>query len=220
MREFVNVTTEADLDRVIAEGNVPVCRSGFFRAFGSATVHAFGSATVRAFGSATVHAFGSATVHAFGSATVRASECVAIHRHGDSPKVTGGVLIQVPEIGTAKGWCDYFGVKVTRGQAVLFKAVGNDFRSGHGAEYTPGGKTECDDWNPRPVCGGGLHFSPRPFLALRYSDGPRFVACKVRVADLVVIPECGGVPDKAKAPRCVVLHECDVDGAELAGTQA
>jgi len=168
MSEFVNVTTQADLERVVAEGNVPVCRSGFFRAFGSATVHA--------------------------------SKFVAIHHHGDGPNVTGGVLIQVPEIATAKDWCDYFAVKVTRGQAVLFKAVGRDFRSGHGAEYAPGGKTECDDWNPRPVCGGGLHFSPRPFLALRYSDGPRFVACRVRVADLVVIPGFGGVPDKAKAP--------------------
>jgi hypothetical protein len=42
MRDYVDVTTQDELDRVVAEGNIPVCREGFFIARGSATVRAGG----------------------------------------------------------------------------------------------------------------------------------------------------------------------------------
>ena len=277
--EFVNVSTQQELDQAIADGNVPVCRgNGHFvvsatveaygsatvraydsatveaydsatvEAYGSATVEAYGSATVEAYGSATVEAYGSATVRAYdsatvraygsatvraydsatvraydsatvrayGSATVRASKYVAVHRHGDTPKVNGGVLIQVPACGDLAEFCEYYGIEVKRGKAILYKLVDDDFKSGHGTVYKPGKGASCDDWDARPQCGNGLHFSPRPIMARKYSNGSRFVACEVKVADAVVITQGQPPPDKIKAPACKVLYECDVDGTQLA----
>ena len=220
--DFVNVTTQKQLDKVIAEGNVPVVRSGHFEISGSASVSASGSASVRASGSASVSAFGSASVSAFGSASVRASgsasvsasRFVAVHKHGDKPQITGGVLIEVPKCETIEEFCDYYGITAKRGKATVFKLVGDDYKSRNGAIYKPGEEVKCDDWNTRPECGGGLHFSPLAFMAQRYSDGTRYLACKVALKDVVVIP--GGLtPDKVKAPACKVLFECTEDGEPL-----
>ena len=238
--EFVECSTQAELNTAVNAGNVPVVRSGFFVAFDSATVMAFCSATVRAFGSATVKAFDSATVEAFGSATVRAFDSatvkafdsatvkafdsatvtaapfVAVQRHGTKAKVNGGVLIQIPDIKTVEQFCEFYGLKLLRGSVVLFKCVGDDYVSAHGASYRPGEKPVAADWDPEPSCGNGLHFSPRPFMARRYApNGTRFVACLVKLADLVVINDGYGTPDKAKASRCSVLHEVDEDGERV-----
>ena len=57
MAEYVNVTTQAQLDAAVAKGDIPVCRGkGFFTAYGSTTVRAYDSATVTAYDSATVTA--------------------------------------------------------------------------------------------------------------------------------------------------------------------
>jgi hypothetical protein len=185
------------------------------RACDSASVRACDSASVRAYGSASVRAYGSASVEAYGSASVSATPFVAVQRHGDRAKVSGGVLIQIPPLDTAKQFCEFYGIKASRGTVTVYKAVGNSYTSEHGATYTPGGTTSCDDWSAEPRCGGGLHFSPRPFMARKYSGGPRFVACRVKLTDLVVIRDYG-TPDKVKAPRCKVLYECNEDGEKLA----
>jgi hypothetical protein len=51
-------------------------------------------------------------------------------------------------------------------------------------------------------------------MALKYSSGPRFVACKVKLADVVVIDDYD-TPDKVKAKACTVLFECDENGVEI-----
>jgi hypothetical protein len=189
-------------------------------AYGSAQVRASGSAQVRASGSAQVRASGSAQVRASGSAQVRASKYVAVTRHGDSPKVTGGVLIQVPDLSDPEAFCDFYGVTVEDSHAVLFKALDGDLKSKHGAVYALGGEVSCDDWDPTPACGGGLHFSPRPWMAERYHVGAsRFVACLVPLAEAVVTPG-PYQPDKVKAPRCSPVYECDRDGERLAAEAA
>jgi hypothetical protein len=89
-----------------------------------------------------------------------------------------------------------------------------------GTSYQPGEKPSAPDWDPEPCCGAGLHFSPRAFMARKYAPlGKRFVACKVKVADIVVITDYG-TPDKVKAKACQVLHECDEDGVELKALKA
>lgn len=85
----------------------------------------------------------------------------------------------------------------------------------HGTSYRPGTSAEALDWDPAPSCGGGLHFSPRPFMARKYVSGSRFVACRVKLADVVVIDDYG-TSDKLKARSCTVLFECDEDGLEIA----
>ena len=212
------VTTQAELDQALADGvhDIDLVGDGYFEvhasgsatvhAYGSATVRAYGSATVRASGSATVHAFGSATVHAYDSATVHASDLVAVQDHGPKTKVAGGVVIPIRTPETMTDWCSYYGVTVARGWATVYKAVQNDLTSVYGFAYPIGTEVACTDWSDTKACGQGLHFSPRPWMALKYADGPRFLAVKVKVAECVVLD------DKIKAPRCKVIGEVDEDG--------
>jgi hypothetical protein len=212
---FVEVATQAQLD-ALKPDDVAVVRSGHFRAYGSATVRAYGSATVTAHGSATVTAYDSATVRASDSATVTASKQVPVHRFGDRANVTGGVLLQVPDLNTCgpDEWADYYGSSVTKaGYAVLFAAVDDTFTKGYAytpTRYAPGDKPEAKDWNPARRCGGGLHLGPTPHHATAYNYGAtRWVACRVKLADAIPLG------DKVKVPRCVVLHEVTIDGERV-----
>ena len=276
-KKEVDVKTQGEFDKAIADGDIAVVRSGGFRAFGdaqvrasgraqvwafhsaqvrafgdaqvwasgfaqvwafdSARVWASGSAHVRAFGSAQVRAFDSAQVcasgrahvwacdsaqiRAFGSAQVRASKHVAVTYSPSSGgvRVFGGKKIRLPKLRNASEWCAFYGVKVRRGTAILFKAVGDDYKSSHGTIYAPGSTPQATDWDGgKKECGGGLHFSPRPMLALAFgsdADAKRFVACPVKVAEIVVHPD-GKLPEKVKAPRvCAPIWECDIDGNAL-----
>ena len=208
--KWVEVSTQAQLD-ALKPGEAAIVRAGFFTAYGSATVTAYDSATVTAYDSATVRATGSATVTAYDSATVRATEYVAVHHLSQRASVTGGVIIR-PKTDTPADWCDFYGVDVKRGMAVLYKAVEDDWQGTHkrGITYRPGDKPKAPDFSPVAECGGGLHLSPRPFMARTYcQDATHFVACKVRVADLILLG------DKVKVPGCTVLHEVDEDGEAL-----
>jgi hypothetical protein len=68
---------------ILASGEHRVS-SGYWWAYGSATVEAYGSATVRAYGSATVRAYGFATVEASGSATVEAYDFATVRASGST----------------------------------------------------------------------------------------------------------------------------------------
>ena len=202
-----------------ASGSASVRASGSasVRASDSASVWAYDSASVRASDSASVRASGSASVWAYDSASVRASKYVAVHRHNKSAKVQGGVIIDVPDPAslTPKDWCDYYGVKVARGTAYLFKAVDDDYSTrkarSHGIFYKPGTSPKCADFNKRAECGGGLHASPTPFMALDYNtSATRFVCVPVKLAEIVVID------NKVKVPRVAgKVFEVDRDGERL-----
>jgi hypothetical protein len=207
--------------RAYGSATVRASGSATVRASGSATVRAYDSATVRASSSATVRAYDSATVRAYGSATVRASKYVATHDHGPRTTVRGGVIIPVPRLVTAAEWCEFYGVSVTDGVATLFKAVRDNWHSRNGADYSPGATPEAADWDGgKAECGGGLHFSPRPWEAQRFDDrATRYVACPVAVDSIVVHPD-GAYPGKVKAPRVVApgCIEVDIDGTPVAQT--
>jgi hypothetical protein len=166
---------------------------------------------------------GSAQVRAYDRAQVTAGKFVAVTRHGTSAEVDGGVLIQIPAIATAADWCDYYGVTVIDGAATLYKGVGADFASPHGTDYTPGTTPSAPDWLATNDCGHGLHFSPRPMMTLAYNpDAKKYVACQVRVDELVLITDGSSTPDKVKGPRVLSCHEVDIDGepvAAMAGAQ-
>ena len=236
------VRTQVELDKVLADGDyaelegtgwfeqrsgvsasgsasVSASGSASVSASGSASVSASGSASVSAYGSASVRASGSASVRAYGSASVSASKYVAVHRLSMRSTIDGGVVITPPDLTDAKSWCDYYGITVSRGFAVLYKGVNAEFISDHGTSYAPGSKPAAPDWNDRNECGGGLHFSPSPHLTRVYCDPARFVAVKVKVSELVPIGTEGS-SDKVKAPRCAVLYECDEDGNEIRSDQA
>jgi hypothetical protein len=184
---------------------------------GSATVRAWGTAIVRAFGSATVTAFGSTIVSVRGAATVTASDHVVIRRHGNASKVTGGVVTQVPAITTAEEWCAHWGVAVEDGVATLYKAVDGEFVSRYGMSYAPGSEPQAPDWDGGEAdCGGGLHFSPSPSIALQFEPrAERYVACPVRLDDISVASR-KHFEAKVKAPGvCAPVYEVDEWGARV-----
>jgi len=190
--------------------------SATVHAWGSATVHAWNSATVRAWDSATVRAWGSATVHAGGSATVRAGGSAVVRSHpGHDGTITGGVVVPVVTPSTAAEWCDRYAVEVIDGVATVYKAVRDDYRSAHGFLYAVGSTPEAPDWDGgAKECGGGLHFSPWPAMALEF-DGTatRFLACPVALADMRVPQPTDNSPQKAKARRvCGPIVEVDLNG--------
>ena len=216
----LTVTTQAELDAALQRVDLYAIIIGSPRGvwlhvssngINSATVRASGSATVEASGSATVEAWGSATVRASGSATVRATPWVAVHLHSACATVSSGHIINVAELDLTdpQTWCSYHGVEVTEGIATLYKAVGDNWSTDRGTDYSPGSLPEAHDWEPIARCGNGIHFSPSPVMSRRYYPrATRYLAVGVAVADLIPL---GG--DKAKAPRVVrACVEVDIDG--------
>jgi hypothetical protein len=199
-----------DSASVVAYGSASVV------AYDSASVRAYDSASVEAYGSASVVAHGSASVRAYGSASVEASAYVAvIAMVGHRGKLDGGVIVRQPITDAPAAWCDYYGIVVVDGVATIYKAVDSEYRSPRGALYVPGSSPEAKDWDgDARECGGGLHFSPRPAMALEFNqDAKRFVACPVALSDMRS-PQPGDLyPQKIKARRvCGPIVEVDRHG--------
>jgi hypothetical protein len=153
---------------------------------------------------------------------VQAQAAAVIRTNGKKLKpvvVKGGQVIELepPDISTPAKWCAYYGVTVKRGVATLYKALADDFSASHGMSYVPGSKPSAPDWDGGACeCGGGLHFSPTPGHALEFApEAKRFVACPVKLADIVVHP-AGTYPQKIKAPGvCGPVVEVDRDGKPI-----
>lgn len=198
--------------RVVGSAKVRASGSATVEAWDAATVLASGWATVWASGSATVWATGSVTVWAWGSAIVRAGSHVAVHLYSRSATVHGGVVIDhtAMDLTDPAQWCDYYGVAVVDGTAVVVKYVGPDLTSHHGTVYPVGETVTAPDYNGRPECGGGLHFAATPAQAVEQSmgavEGGRWLECEIDTARAV------GVDGKIKAASCRVLREVDAMG--------
>ena len=131
----------------------------------------------------------------------------------------GQVVVAVPGgWGTLEEWFEFYGVKVSRGVAILFKAVDPEFVSSRGCKYEPGSTPEAADWDGGVAeCGGGLHFAPSAGHAREWRSGwdTRFVACPVRVSEIVFHPN-GVYMQKVKARRvCKPCWEVDVHGDKV-----
>ena len=205
---------------VVARGSAHVVarESAHVVAWESAHVEAWGSAHVVAWESAHVVARESAQLQIYDRVQVKASKHVAISRHSPLAKVEGEYVLDIPPITTAELWCDFYGVEVKEDMALLFKAVGDDFKSPHGFPYLPGSAPSAGDWDGgRKECGGGLHFSPSPRHAREFNDAAtKYVRCPVALSDIVV-HHPADYPQKIKASRvCAPIEECDIDGNVLA----
>ena len=221
----IECRTQKQLDAALAKsaktGELVACvGNGYFRIGGSSSVVARGSSSVVAWESSSVVAWesssvvarGSSSVVARGSSSVVASDFVAVQRHGKSANVQGGVLIQIPEITTAKQWLSYYGVPEKHGVALLYKAVNDEWQTDRGTSYSPGSTPKAADWDGGKFeCGGGLHFAFHPHAAKKfYPQATRFVACPVKVSEIVV-HEGAVHPTKIKAPRVVAPGCFEVD---------
>ena len=183
-------------------------------AYDSSQVRAYDSSQVRAYDSSQVTACGSSQVTACDSSQVRATRFVAVTIHTKKVKSIGGVKIKLPVIKTAKQWCEFYGVPIKVGVAVLFKTVRDDYKSSHDFLYQPGTTPEAPDWDGgESECGGGLHFSPTPAHALAFDNqGKKFIACPVLVKEIKVHTHAV-YPAKVKAPRVYKpCYEVDING--------
>ena len=211
-----SLATVSDRVTVSAWGSANVLAGG------AAIVEARESAYVIAGGNATVKAFGAVVVRARGHAHVEAENGVAVIQHDPSVTVSRGTVTDAVRFENAEEWCAYYGVDVANGVATLYKAVDEEFNSLYGTSYRPGSEPRADDWDGgERECGGGLHFSPQPMFAVSSAgDTMRFVACPVRLEDIVVHPY-GDYPEKVKA-RCVCapVYEVDQDGTPIARPSA
>jgi hypothetical protein len=110
-----------------------------------------------------------------------------------------------------------YSIQVTDGVAIVYKAVGSDFKSQRGEDYTPGTTPECDRWDTSVECGGGLHVCGTPHHALGfYTEAKRFVALPVVVDSIAHWPN-GDYPTKVKVPRVVApgCYEVDINGKRI-----
>ena len=152
-----------------------------------------------------------------GSLTVVAAATVAIVVLGGNPKIEGGGFIQRLDISTPEKWCDYYGVDVRGGFALLGKIVGENYVSKRGCRYPVGGAPAAPDWDGgQAECGGGLHFSPTPEMAREFdANGEHRLICPVLLTDIAVHPD-GEYPQKCKA-RAVTspLWEVDAHGEPI-----
>ena len=158
------------------------------------------------------------------TSTVRASKYTAVHLHSQHVTLDAqGAVIDVTGIDRHDpvSWCEYTGIDVEDGTAIVYKAVTDDLRSGMGLVY-PIGETVTDQlWAPTDACGRGLHFGPTPGHALAYhGEATRFLACRIRLDEAVGITGDPGDTPKVKARGCDVLYEVDLHGRQLAGVEA
>ena len=228
MSEPICCATQAEFDAALAAGG-----DADIELTGDATFNASAapaSRTLRCYGSSqpSVEAYGSsqlslAQLHN-AKLAVQAGPDVAIQASG-AVEVTGGrVVVEAHRPDTPARWCEHYGVVVTDGVALLFKAVEDDWRGQDKRgtlTYRPGATPEEPKWDGgKAECGRGLHFSPRPTMALRFcTNAAHFVACPVALTDIAVHPD-GEYPEKCKAKRvCAPTFEVDIDG-ELVGASA
>lgn len=142
---------------------------------------------------------------------------VSVHNHSKLSQVKGGVIIEVVYPRTTREWCAFYGVSITKAKVILFKAVDKDFKSKYGTSYVPGTKPSATDWDGgEKECGGGLHFSPHPSMALEFfPDAVRFVACPLLLTEIVVHKDAQ-YPQKVKAPRVFgPIYEVDRYGNKV-----
>ena len=140
-----------------------------------------------------------------------AAAAVAVLISGGAPKIEGGGFIQRIDISTPEKWCEFYGVEVRDGIALLGKCVQKDFTSyrkapdGSRVLYSPGETPQAKDWDGGDVeCGKGLHFSPTPSGAHEFAidyTAEHDLICPTRLSDMAVHPD-GTYPQKVKASGC------------------
>ncbi len=224
VRASGNASVEASGNAsVVARGNASV------RASGNASVVAYENATVEAWGNATVEAYGNATVEAWGNAQIGACANVQVVRGSLSAKIAvkgNARVVTMPD--TPEAYCDFYGVTVEDGRAILYKAVRDNLSSFHNPCFVYAvGETKTHDCDPSQevVCGMGMHVAHKDW-ALLFGElgGGDFRVLEVAVPlDKIVVPfnTDGKVRcSELTVLREVPLEECGVYGKILAKRMA
>lgn len=235
-RNFAKVEA-SDFTHIEAWDSVCVVARGFAHvgARGSSTVMAHNRTQIEVYGYSSVMAYNHTSViardfarvvardtthvEAWGSTTIEASEYVAVHVHSSLVSFMGGVVIDLTtlDLTDLADWSAYHGIEIMGEGALVYKAVDAELRSQRGFAYPIGETVTCPDWDPAPVCGGGLHFSPSPTQAHSYyPEASKFLRCVVPLDGTTVISgTVTHLTPKLKARTAQVLCEVDVYGQEI-----
>ena len=120
-------------------------------------------------------------------------------------------------------WAAHKAADLVDGEVILWKALGESKTSGErfGCPVTweAGYSVSCDDWDPTPECGGGLHLSPYPREAITYlKDATRMFKCVATLTDIVPIIY-NNDSDKCKVKSVRVIDETNMDGTPLLASE-
>jgi hypothetical protein len=185
---------------------------------GNSSVVAWENSSVEARENSSVEARGNVFIRLFAALKIKASARVIIGKTGEAKSLEGGVIVDQPAPKTPEEWCEFYGVPVEDGVAILYKAVDAKFQSPHGGDYTPGAQPRAHDWDGGAAeCGGGLHFSPSVSAALEFHrSAERFLACPIALTDMRG-PRAGDqYPQKVKAAGCCApVWEVDRKGKRV-----
>jgi hypothetical protein len=183
---------------VKAYGNstVEAYDNSMVKAWDNSTVKAWDNSTVEAYDNSMVKAYDNSTVKAYGYSTVvghHASVIICmLHDNPDAITVHDDAreIITKQWLHTVESFIDCYMQNVQNdGRILLYKSVKEDLTDFFSGRIKYEGIVRCPDWDPNPnrECGGGLHLSPTPELALWHNEG-KILQCLVRPDDFVVYP--------------------------------
>ena len=209
-------------------------RKGSVEAWGNSSVVARENSSVEAWENSSVEARENSSVVARGNSSVVARGNSSVVGQGNSQivrysdranlKISGNArIVTLPS--TPEEYCDFYGVEVRGGQAILYKAVSLDLRSfhDHDFQYAIGKnkKINCDP-SPLKACSFGLHVSYLCW-AMDFGRGRDFkiLECLVPL-DKIIVPRDGNGKVRTSeltVLREVPLEECGTYGKTLARQQ-
>ena len=181
---------------VVARGNSSVV------AWENSSVVAWENSSVVARGNSSVVAWENSSVEARGNVQIaKYSAFAKLQTHGNARIVT------LPQ--TAEEYCDFYGLEIREGNAILYKAVREDLSAIHTSQfkYQVGGTfTETCDPSKDRDCSYGLHVSHLNW-AVDFGRGRgyfKIIECAVPL-DKVVIPKY--TDGKVRTSELTVLRE-------------
>ena len=214
---------------VVAWGNssVEARENSSVEAWGNSSVVAWENSSVVAWENSSVVARGNSSVVARGNSSVEAWENSILRSLSDDSNITAShnsviILQECKPSVKISGHATLVNTTQTKhtintfnemhgngsDEIILFKSVrpdnNKDFYT-NTIEYKVGATVSCPDFDPSTdrECGGGLHLSPSPGLALSYNKG-RVLKCSVKLKDISVYPYN---VTKVRCKKVTVLEE-------------
>ena len=192
MKEII-VHTQRELDLAVKEKDVEIIirdTTEWLSVYDNATIQSvYDNATIKyVYGNATIKIYSPdvTILNAVMYAVIIMIGCVC--KLKKKTKTVSVIKNKIAEY-TKKDFTDIYGTDKD-GNLTLYKSVNpqndSDFHTGK-IKYQ--GTVICPDWDndKNRQCGGGLHLSPLPHLALSYNQG-KLLECKVNKKDFVVYP--------------------------------
>ena len=175
------------------------------------------SAHVEARDSAHVVARDSAHVVAWDSAHVVARDSATCSKRSQLVDAHGNVFDFTKYPKTVKEWLDKYEVKIDKGHVTLYKGTDGNYKTRNNTQWDIGKVMVAPDWEKitNIECGKALHFCHHPICCEQFLTVKHYLACKVKVSDIVIYKNQPEYPDKIRSKQGLVLYECDRWGKRI-----